>query len=282
MPRFDLAQVRRYYDRQTPGFLAFGDGGRVGAIHRGVWGPGVRDRRGAFHFVEDQIAELIDRLPRASETPHVVDLGCGVGASLCYLAGRSPLRGTGITLSPVQAELAARRILEAGLSGRVECLEGDYCDLPVTLAPADLAYAIESFVHVPIAARFFDQCRRLIRPGGTLVIVDDFKRPGSGATAARTIGQFCQGWHINTLLQQDEVRDLARAAGFEHESTRDLSPYLQLDRTRDRMIGVLLPLLAWLPLERTSFAHLRGGRALRTCLHRGWIGYEMAVFRRVG
>ena len=62
-----------------------------------MWGPGVVDRVGAFHYVEDQIVELIRRLPRGAEAPDVVDLGCGVGASLRYLAGQLPIRGTGIT-----------------------------------------------------------------------------------------------------------------------------------------------------------------------------------------
>jgi len=282
MTRFDAAQVRRYYDRHTPRFLAFGEGGRLGAIHRGVWGPGVTDRRGAFHFVEDQIAGLVRRLAQASEPPHVVDLGCGVGASLCYLAERLPVRGTGITLSPVQAELARRGIRDTQLSDRLACIEGDFCDLPESLDPADLAYAIESFVHVPTAARCFESCHRLVRPGGLLVIVDDFRRPAADPAAARAIEHFCRGWHINTLLQRDELRGLARAAGFEHESTVDLTPYLEIHRLRDRLIGALVPLLGWLPLERTSFGHLVGGRALQKCLENGWIRYEMAVFRRLG
>lgn len=281
MKRFDVAQVRRYYDRQTSSFLAFGEGGRAGAIHRGVWGPGVRDRDGAFHFVEDQIAELMRGLPDSFEPPHIVDLGCGVGASLCFLAGRLPIRGTGITLSPVQAELAARRVREAGLSDRIDCLEGDFCDLPAAIPPADLAYAIESFVHVGDPSRFFEQCRRLIRPGGVLVIVDDVRRPGGGPAAARAIDQFCRGWHINTLLEPGELHALARTAGFEHESTLDLTPYLELNRTRDRVIGALIPLLGWLPLERTPFGHLVGGSALQECLAKGWVGYEMTVFRHL-
>src|SRR5688572_28151279 len=113
MPRFSTAQVQRYYDRHTPAFVAFGQRGSAGTIHRAVWGPGALDRRQAFHYVEDQIAELIGRRPRTAEAPHVVDLGCGVGASLCYLAEMLPIRGTGITLSPIQAELATRRIVKS-------------------------------------------------------------------------------------------------------------------------------------------------------------------------
>src|SRR5688500_13955301 len=101
--RFSASQIRRFYDRHTPAFVALGQGGSVGAIHRAVRGPGVTTREEAFHFVEDRIAERIRQLSPAG---HIVDLGCGVAASLCYLAEKLPISGTGITLSPVQARLA--------------------------------------------------------------------------------------------------------------------------------------------------------------------------------
>lgn len=280
-PQFDVARIRRYYDHNTTAFVAFGQGGRVGAIHRAVWGPGTVDREQAFHYVEDRIAEFMPRLPRALDVPHVVDLGCGVGGSLCYLAGRLPIRGTGITLSPVQARLAEQRVREAGVSDRVVCIEGDYCD-PAGVGPADLAYAIESFVHGPDPARFFAACSRLVRPGGVLVICDDFRRPANGSAAARAIERFCRGWHINSLLEPDELRSLARAAGFEHESTFDLSPYLEIRRARDRAIAALIPLLGWLPSDNPRFSNLLGGSALQTCLERGWVGYDLVQFRRRG
>ncbi len=133
MPRFDAARIRRYYDRNTSAFVAFGQGGDVGAIHRAAWGPGVVDRRQAFRYAEDQIAEVVRRLPSSVEGRHVVDLGCGVGASLCYLAEQLPIRGTGITLSSTQAALGQRRIAELGLSQRIVCMEGDYGELPTAL-----------------------------------------------------------------------------------------------------------------------------------------------------
>jgi tocopherol O-methyltransferase len=282
MSRFDAAQVRRYYDRHTSAFVALGQGGRVGAIHRAVWGPGVRDLDGAFHYVEDQIAELIRRLPQTTETPHVVDLGCGVGASLRYLAERLAIRGTGITLSPVQARLGARHLLDAGLADRVVCIEGDYSELPAGLSPADVAFAIESFVHVPEPVRFFEQCRQLVRPGGLLAICDDVRGTAPGPAAERTLEEFCQGWHINTLIRSDELRTLARTAGFEHESTQDLSPFLEIHRVRDRIISAVLSILGRLPAVRMPLGPLAGGRALQTCLERRWVVYELAVFRRVG
>ena len=284
-PRFDIAEIGRYYDRHTPAFIRFGQGGGAGAIHRAVWGPGTTTREQAFHYVDDRIADMvrteISTLGTVG-TPHLVDLGCGVGASLCYLAERLPIRGTGVTLSPVQARLAAERVRDTGLSSRVTCIEADYCDLPVSVEPADLAYAIESFVHGPEPEHFFAECRRLVRPGGLLVICDDVRRAAAGAAARRAIDRFCHGWRINALLHRDELQTLARAAGFEHESTIDLTSALDTGRVRDRAIGVLSALFGWLPIGTGRFDYLLGGAALQECLTRGWVGYDLSVFRRRG
>ena len=281
MPAFDTDRVRRYYDRRTAGFVARGQGGRVGAIHRAVWGPGATTRDEAFRFVESRIAERLAAETTAGRTPHVVDLGCGVGASLCFLAERLPIRGTGITLSPVQARLARQRIAAAGITDRVVCLEGDFGDLPGAVAHADAAYAIESFAHSPAPARFFAEAARLLRPGGLLAICDDFGRSSTAPAAQRAIARFRRGWRINTLIDRTALRSLAQAAGFRHLSTTDLTPHLELGRPRDRLVALCVYLFGWLPIE-DRFGHLTGGDALQRCLRQGWIGYDLAWFRRLG
>jgi SAM-dependent methyltransferase len=284
MARFDTEQIRRYYDRNTSAFVALGQGGSIGAIHRAVWGPGVTTREEAFHFVEDRIADVvrstIGQAGTGAELPHVVDLGCGVGASLCYLAELLPITGTGVTLSPVQVRAARERIESEGLSDRVACIEGDYGDLPDGMQAADVAYAIESFVHGPDPARFFAEAARLVRPGGALVICDDVRRRGDSRKAERAIHRFEVGWHVNSLLGADELQSLAGDACFEHASTDDLSSYLELRRPRDRVIGAGVAMFGRLPLERTRLGPLVGGSALQKSLASGWIGYDLMVFTR--
>lgn len=281
MSSLDTERVRRYYDRRTAGFVARGQGGRVGAIHRAVWGPGATTRDEAFRFVEARIAERIAAERTDGRAPHVVDLGCGVGASLCYLAERLPIRGTGVTLSRVQARLARQRIVAAGVADRVACLEGDFADLPAGVAQADLAYAIEAFAHAPRPERFFSEAARLLRPGGLLAICDDFRRETSAPAAQRAVARFRRGWRVNTLIDRATIQRLAQAAGFRHLSTTDLTPYLELGRPRDRAVALFVLLFGWLRID-DRFGHLTGGDALQRCLRRGWIGYDLAWFLRLG
>ena len=280
MVDFDTADIRRYYDRNTADFVTYGQGGGVGAIHRPVWGRQVNNLDAAFRYVEDRIVDHLLTLGDGSTQLHVIDLGCGVGASLCYLATHLPIQGTGLTLSPVQVRQAENRIREARLVDRVVCREGDFCNPPDDLSPADLTYAIESFVHGPDPAKFFAVCAELPRSKGLLIICADFQRRTKSARATRTLEQFRHGWHLNTLIRISELHEFATAAGFDAVSVDDLTPHLALHRRRDRVIAAFIALFGWLPLDRTRLAHLVGGNALRTCLLNGWIGYDLAVFRR--
>lgn len=289
VPRFDSGAVRQYYDRHTGRFLAWGQGGSAGAIHRAVWGPGVATRGQAFRYVEDRIVDQLQALAARDGAVSVIDMGCGVGATLCSLAERMPaLRGTGVTLSPLQVKEARTRIERRGLADRIRCIEGDFCDLSLDLSPSsppdgarvDLIYAIESFVHGANPAFFFIQCARRLRPGGHLVICDDVLGPDANAPAAvRAIERFRRGWRINTLIDREALRTLAAGGGFAHEATADLTPHLELRRPRDRGIALLSSVVRWLPLQG-PLGHLTGGAALNRCLQRGWIAYDLARFRR--
>src|SRR6266496_6113847 len=228
--------VRRYYDNNTTLFDRLGRTG--GSIHRAVWGPGVSSRAEAFHHVDEIVLRA---LPADVARPAVVDLGCGLGASLLYLAGRTDLTGEGITISPLQAEQATRRIAEMGAADRVRCREGDFLAVPDDLVgTADLAFSIEAFVHGPDADGYFSEAARTLRPGGRLVVCDDFLGGSATPHAARRLAAFRTGWRIGSLLTVEQARILAAGNGLALVDDQDLTPYLELRRPRDRWIGLLV------------------------------------------
>jgi cyclopropane fatty-acyl-phospholipid synthase-like methyltransferase len=275
-----LERVKRYYDRNTARFQRLGEGGA--SIHRAVWAPGVATSEQAVHHVDDAVLALL----RDVERPRVVDLGCGVGGSLLYLARQRPdLTGDGVTISPAQAAVGASLVAEAGLGDRVRVREGDFLAPPEDLAGADLALSIEAFVHGPDPARYFAAAAGLLCPGGLLVLCDDvLTAAGATATArdVRRIEEFRAGWRLASLLTADELRRHARGAGFEPVSDADLTPWVRLRRPRDYGLRALIATSRPLRLRGDVWWSLAGGDALRHCQARRLISYRLLVFRRAG
>ena len=283
MTSFDSNQVKRYYDDNTRLLLTLGQG-HEGTIHRAVWGPGVSTRAEALVYVDELIAKRALRMQAEQETPlHVVDLGCGVGATLCRIAARSRIQGTGVSISERQVAMARERMALAGLTDRVRSVHGDFCNLPPGLAPAGLAYSIEAFVHAKSARAFFEQCAALVQPDGVLIVCDDFlsgANVASEAAAQKWLERFRRGWVVGSLLDFAQLEAIARDTGFEHEETVDLSGFQEMNRPRDFAIGALMRSFGWLPIKDSYWSMLYGGHALQVAHKRGFLRYLFSVWRR--
>jgi SAM-dependent methyltransferase len=280
----DGDSVSKFYDDNTGLFLSLGQG-TEGSIHRAVWGPGVTSRARAMAFVDTLVMRRLEPLRSATAALplRVADLGCGVCASLCRIAKAMPISGLGVTISEAQVALAKRRIEEQGLAASVECVQGDFCALPPGLPAVDLAFSIEAFVHAPSGEDYFRECARLIRPGGLLIVCDDFISDAtlrSEGRAARWIERFRRGWIAPNVKTEDEARSMARSAGFSHVETVDLSPYLEIRRIRDYAAGALMRCLGWLPVKNNYWSMLYGGHALQIALKRGFIQHLFVVWKR--
>jgi cyclopropane-fatty-acyl-phospholipid synthase len=99
----------------------------------------------------------------------VLDVGCGWGSLLIHAARRYGVQAVGVTLSPLQAELARERVREAGLDGRVEIRVQDYRE--VSDGPYDKVASIGMYEHVGRAqlGAYCTQLSALTRPGGLVL-----------------------------------------------------------------------------------------------------------------
>ena len=110
--------------------------------------------------------ELICRKLGLGDGMRLLDVGCGWGGMVLHAARRHGVRAVGITLSRAQADVAAKRVAEAGLADRVEIRLQDYRD--VGDGPFDAISSIGMFEHVGLARldEYFDRMHGLVRPGG--------------------------------------------------------------------------------------------------------------------
>src|SRR6202022_858650 len=73
-------------------------------LHHGYWIRGDESKEKA----QLQLIEHLAQLARVKPGSDILDIGCGFGASSLYLAKNYNAAVTGITISPVQVEMATR------------------------------------------------------------------------------------------------------------------------------------------------------------------------------
>jgi len=282
------AQVAQYYDSNTRRFILVGSGRGVAAIHRELWGPGVRTAREASEWVNRLVADEVAACAVAGATgatPVVLDFGCGVGGTLFHLAGRFPgARLGGITVSARQLEIAERLAEELGWGERCTFSLGDFqtADLGVR---ADAVVAVESFAHSESADAFLANAARHLRPDGRLIVMDDFLASDPSrldALQRRCVTQLREGWRVPSVSTTTHLVEAARRQGLEAEKVVDLTPLTRPgSRLRDRLLALVSPSLASLGLATIPFCgNMIGGHALQVGLREGFIRYSLVVLRK--
>ena len=269
--------IRAYYDRNTRLFLRFGSSKEIQSIHRALWLPGLTSLAQALNAANALILAEAQALGRAVL---IADLGCGVGASLLHMLPHLPAgsRGFGLTLSQLQAQLGGRIFKAEAVPGLI--CEADFQHLPLA-AGFDLAYAIESFVHAFEPGQFMAEAARLLRPGGRLILVDDFLRSAAvDKQDQKWLDLYRRGWHVHSLLTPEALAELAAGHGLRLVENRLLSPYLRLQALPD------LPARALSRLFRPAWGlhpivpSMLGSTALQKCLRNGTVEYRWMVLER--
>ncbi len=131
---------------------------------------------GLFERPESSLREAslakIDRICahlQLSSADHLLEIGTGWGALAIHAAREYGCRVTTTTISRRQHDVAAQRIREAGLEGRVTLLFEDYRNLEGTYDKLVSVEMIEAIGH-QYFDEFFRRCSALLRPEGRMCL----------------------------------------------------------------------------------------------------------------
>jgi cyclopropane-fatty-acyl-phospholipid synthase len=113
--------------------------------------------------------DLICRKLGLGPDDHVLEIGTGWGGFALHAARHYGCRVTTTTISREQHDLAAQRIAEAGLGGRITLLQSDYRDLT---GQYDKLVSIEMIeaVGADFQDSYFGQIGRLLKPDGLALV----------------------------------------------------------------------------------------------------------------
>jgi tocopherol O-methyltransferase len=195
-------------------------------IHHGYWAEGERDP-GRHAAQVRLVEELVDFGPVPAGS-RVLDAGCGIGASAIHLADKLGCQVDGITLSAEQVVRAEAKAAERGVSDRtrfrvLDAMHTDYAD-----GTFDVVWALESCELMPDKEAFLAECKRVLRPGGTLLVAtwcarDDRLAPEEDRLLERIYRDFV----ISHVLPLDTYADLATGLGLTGVRTVDWSARTQ-------------------------------------------------------
>ena len=218
----DAAAISHHYDVSN-------------AFYRLVLGPSLTYSCAVFHDPADSLEqaqankyELICRKLGLEPGMRLLDVGCGWGGMVLHAAARHGVRAVGVTISKRQAELAEKRVVEAGVSDMVEIRLQDYREIED--APFDAISSIGMFEHVGEArlAEYFGRLRALLQPQGRL-LNHGISRP-SGQRARLPARSFINRYVFpdGELHDVGRVVSLVQLSGFEARHVETLREHYAL------------------------------------------------------
>ena len=123
------------------------------------------------------IEEIVRHQAQTGRQPgRALDIGCGTGSLLMMLRQANLLQqGVGLDYAERMCHAATDKAKQHGMDDRLRFLHGDSEHLPFADASFDVVTSSNSFHHYPHQAAAVAEMRRVLRPGGRLIVVDGFR-----------------------------------------------------------------------------------------------------------
>jgi len=266
----DKQKIVEHYDFVSPYYHSlWGE-----HLHHGYWIRGDESKEVAQLQLTEHLAELANVQAGSA----VLDIGCGFGASSLYLAKKYKARATGITISPVQVEMARKAAVAAQLDARFLLMDAEALDFPLQF---DLLWSVESISHYHDHRSFFANAARFLKPGSTFALTDWFKRAGlSPAQTRKFIEPIDRGMYVD-LETMDDYESHLVAGGLQIVHRQDLTR--QCAKTWDLGLDMIRGKFFWALATKKGkdfVNYLRAFQAMRAAYASGNFVYGLFIARK--
>jgi len=239
----NTTKVQEHYDVLSPFYQKFW--GKH--IHHGYWVTGDESREVATENLIKLVVEKAQLAPRSK----VLDIGCGVGGTSMWLAQQLQCTVTGITISPVQVQMATDNAASLPRKPRFLVMDANQLKFNESF---DAIVALEMISHLANREAFFQRTARLLNPGGKLCLMDWMKDASITEKDERKyIDPIEEGMLVTLSTPNDYLRYIEKT-GMRVLYMEDISD--EVKRTWDLCLDLLRDKTFW------SFAAQRGGEFL--------------------
>ncbi len=191
----------------------------------------------------DTLADLLHAGTTYSAGSRVLEVGCGVGSQTGHLATRSPAAHI-VAIDHSAGSLAqarARMVIADPAAQLLEWCRADVYDLPFADGEFDHLFVCFVLEHLADPERALVGLRRVLRPGGTITVIEGdhgsaFFHPASAYAGAAIDCQIrLQAAAGGNALIGRQLQPLLSASGYGDVTVRPRTVYA--DRTRPSLVG---------------------------------------------
>jgi tocopherol O-methyltransferase len=267
----DKQKVKKHYDRASPYYQELWGM----HLHHGYWISGEETKEKA----QIQLVEHLAQAASIGPGSRILDVGCGFGGSTIFLAKNFKADATGITISPIQVEMAQKAAAMEGVNAKFILMDAEEMKFDRTF---DVVWSIESISHYPQKERFFASAAHCLKSHGTLAITDWFKK---GQLAKREYEKFIQPIEKGMLVELDTMEDYTALLGSNgFQVTRQEILNKNCSKTWDLCLDILKNKALWRVATENGpefVDFLRGFRSMRAGFASGNFIYGLAIAKRI-
>jgi ubiquinone/menaquinone biosynthesis C-methylase UbiE/DNA-binding transcriptional ArsR family regulator len=164
-----------------------------------------------LHVPEEAVEAAVVAALEGRRVETLIDLGTGTGRMLEVLSG-SYKRGIGIDSSREMLAVARSRLATSGIT-HAQVRLGDIGDVDLAAGPADVIVIHQVLHYFDDPGRMLAQARRLLKPGGEMIIVDfaphdlEFLRSEHAHRRLGLSQSQMSGWAATAALRVEAVRE---------------------------------------------------------------------------
>ena len=197
-------------------------------LHYGYWDEGDPISLNGLVQAQEKYTSLllrtIDERVKDTESPRLLDVGCGTGATLCRLLQKG-YRVDGVSISDYLTGIIKKRLAkleQSELKEETEIFQCDFEDLPASSLQQryDLVFFSESFQYLRLADTY-PVLKKILKNNGKVVICDVFK-----LTTERDTSLF-GGGHLLSQFYEDLPNQGFRILS-DQDITQNMSPSIEL------------------------------------------------------
>jgi len=212
--------VEDFFDQTAQTYLSFWDS--EGVLHTGYFAD---EADSDYRAAAERTSEILAAEAGIDGSSYVLDVGCGCGNFLIYLAKRFRCHGEGLDLSNERIKFAQTKLAGDRDLATVEFRHGSATQMPYEPSRFSHVVSQDSLFLVPDKPRSHAEIQRVLRPGGVFAFSDFLQPTNHIGDRARTHVYDRVRWSSGYSLVGYQVA--LEEAGFEILLARNLRSHIR-------------------------------------------------------